>query len=96
MVTIRRQGVTFVIDGGDVVRSAEVSGVLRGFAESAASAARASAPVETGEYRRSIRVESAPTRNRARYRVVARTLHAVAVEARTGNLKRALARARGA
>lgn len=63
-----------------------------------AAAARATAPVDTGQYRDSIRVESGPSPidGRARATVVATAPHALLVEARTGNLARALNAAGGA
>lgn len=63
--------------------------LVRSAAEQVAAAARASAPVLTGEYRNSIRV-----RIKYQQRVVgvveATSGHAMAVESRTGNLARAL------
>lgn len=93
MVTIRRRGVELRLDAKAVLRSREVAEALDAVAERMAAAARASAPVESGEYRASIRVESDPSRERARVRVVADSPHAVLVESRTGNLKRAAGRA---
>lgn len=51
--------------------------------------AQSSAPVETGEYRSSIHIEQATT-DRVAIRVVADSDHALVVEAKTGNLARAL------
>lgn len=70
-------------------------GVARAVAEAAekvAAAARASAPVQTGEYRDSIHVDSdnSPIDGRARSRVIADAPHALIVESNTGNLARAL------
>lgn len=64
-------------------------GALRPVAQAVAGRARAGAPVESGEYRNRIEVESATT-DRAVERVVARARHSAVVEAKTGNLKRAM------
>jgi len=53
------------------------------------SAAKASAPVDSGAYRDSIHVEQ-DTTDRAVVRVVADADHALVVESKTGNLARAL------
>jgi hypothetical protein len=73
----------------DILTSSAVRAALREPAERVAAAARASAPVESGAYRDSITVED-DTTDRAVARVVARAPHARLVEARTGNLARAL------
>lgn len=73
----------------ELLRSSGIRAALRGPAEAVAARARASAPVETGEYKASIRVESATT-DRVVERVVADAPHALVVEAKTGNLARSL------
>lgn len=73
----------------ELLKSAGVRADLTGRAERVASAARASAPVESGAYRDSIHVE-ADTTDRAAARVVAGVSYAMVVEANTGNLARAL------
>jgi hypothetical protein len=72
-----------------LLKSAQVRALLRDKAEAVASRAKSSAPVASGEYRDSIKVESATT-DRAVERVVATAPHALIVEAKTGNLARAL------
>ena len=72
-----------------------VVALVQGVAEAAASRARGSAPVDTGDYRRGIRVERADTQHRVVYRVVATAEHSMGVEARTGNLARSLRGSRG-
>jgi hypothetical protein len=59
------------------------------------AAAKASAPVDTGAYKESLAIVQATT-SRAVVRVVAGTDHAWIVEAKTGNLARALDAAGGA
>ena len=66
-----------------------VRAVLASHADSVEAAAIASAPVDTGNYKASIRRVSATT-DRAVERVIATSPHAHLVEARTGNLARAM------
>jgi hypothetical protein len=73
----------------DLLKSEGVRALLREKAEGVAARAESSAPVKSGEYRDSIRVESATT-DRAVERVIATAPHALIVEAKTGNLARAL------
>jgi hypothetical protein len=82
-VVMNRQGAR------ELLNSPEVRAMLRQRAEAVAARARSTAPVNTGDYRNSIQVESATT-DRAVERVVSRAPHALIVEARTGNLARAL------
>lgn len=63
-------------------------------AERVADSARSSAPVATGEYRDSIHVLQGTT-DRAAVRVGTTAPHGLVVEARTGNLARALDAAGG-
>lgn len=72
-----------------ILTSAEIRARLRAEAERIATRARATAPVASGEYRDSITVVDATT-DRAVARVVAGASHAGVVEAKTGNLSRAL------
>jgi hypothetical protein len=74
-----------------LLKSDQMRAPLRRVAEKAAGRARASAPVESGEYRSGIRVVS-DTTDRAVERVVASAPHSALIESRTGNLKRALGR----
>jgi len=73
----------------ELLKSPEVRATLRARAEAVAARARASAPVNTGDYRNSIAVESATT-DRAVERVVAKDRKSLIIESRTGNLARAL------
>ena len=74
---------------GEILNSARVRAHLAAKADVAAARARATAPVETGEYRNSIRRVSATT-DRAVERVASDAPHALVVESRTGNLARAI------
>lgn len=74
-----------------LLNSDQVRPPLRAIAERAAARARSTGPKDTHEYVNSIRVES-DTTDRAVERVVAHDDKAAVIEARTGNLKRALGR----
>jgi hypothetical protein len=66
-----------------------VEGLLEARAAAVASAAKSSAPVDSGDYQASIHVETAHT-DRMVKRVVADVSYAMVVEADTGNMARAL------
>lgn len=87
-----RTEVTLDMSGlAKVMGSADVRALLDETAETITSVARASAPVESGTYKDSIHTEPETTNwGWARARVVADAPHAHLVEARTGNLARAL------
>lgn len=74
----------------EVLRSTGVRAELHARAERVAAAARVSAPVGSGVYRGSIRVEVLEHPSRVVSRVVADVPHAMVVESRTGNLARSL------
>lgn len=78
-----------------LAHSAKVANVCKVEAEKVASAARASAPVDTGAYASSIHVviEDHPTRVTAQ--VVASDPKALIIESMTGNLGRALNQGKG-
>lgn len=78
----------------EILNSREVRDLCTTRAERALSAARSGAPVDSGTYRASLRLEQATT-DRAVARVVADVDYAMVVEARTGNLARALDAAGG-
>jgi hypothetical protein len=73
----------------ELLKSPEVRALLRERADAVAARARATAPVNTGDYRNSIQVESATT-DRAVERVVAKDRKSLIIESKTGNLVRAL------
>ena len=74
----------------EVLKSSEVEAALMSVAEAAASVARASAPVSSGEYQNSISAFTEMHADRVVAHVSSDAPHAMAVEARTGNLARAL------
>lgn len=76
----------------DVLNSDGVRAELLAHAQRIADRARGNAPVESGEYRDGIEADVQPGRKRAHARVSATAPHSLAVEARTGNLRRALGR----
>lgn len=78
----------------ELLNSDGVRAELTGRAESVLGAARSGAPVVTGAYRDSLHIEQHAT-DRAAVRVVAGSDHGLEVEARTGNLARALDAAGG-
>lgn len=85
-------GIEVKLDHGemhDLLTGPEIESALREIAEKAAARARATAPVLTGAYRDSIRVESDET-DRTAVRVVAHDPKATIIESRTSNLKRAV------
>ena len=89
-VTIDRRSFNALM-GSPGVRAA-----LKAPAERVAASARSGSPIDSGSYRDSIGVEDSETRiGWARVRIVARAKHSRIVEARTGNLARALGSAGG-
>lgn len=93
VVTIKISKVTPSRAGiGEMLNDDALRRKLRPIAERVAAQARATAPVDSGQYRDSIHVES-DTTDRVVERVVADAPHAMVVESRTGNLARALSAA---
>lgn len=72
-----------------LLKSAEVRDALTQRAEKVLAKAKADAPVDTGAYRDSLHIEQATT-DRAVVRISGGTDHDWIVEAKTGNLARAL------
>lgn len=79
---------------GELLKSAPLRSDLTARMERVLSAAKSGAPVASGTYRDSLRIEQATT-DRAVVHVVSDVSYAMAVEARTGNLARALDQAGG-
>lgn len=78
-----------------ILHSARLAADLRNRAERALATARANAPVASGAYRDSLHVQVVQNPSRVVARVVSNVSHSGAVEARTGNLARALDSAGG-
>lgn len=79
---------------GEVLRSPEMQREMASRAERVLAAAKAGAPVATGEYQAGLHMEQVVT-DRAVARVAGGTDHDFIVEANTGNLARSLDQARG-
>lgn len=71
-------------------KSAKVSGLVKAKAESIASRARSTAPVDTGDYKSGIVVQKKVSRYRDVYLVVGTDPKTMLIEAKTANLLRAL------
>lgn len=78
----------------EVLNSAGVRAAVDLAAQRAVSEAKATAPVDSGAYRDSIHVEHEQAQHRQVAKVVADVPYALYVEARTGNLARAIRKAK--
>lgn len=74
----------------EILQSAEIDDLSKAAAERALVVAKAQAPVDTHAYQRRLAVERRLSRYRAAWRVVGRDKKTMLVEAKTGNLARAL------
>jgi hypothetical protein len=70
--------------------SSRVRAIVTQKAEQVAARARATAPVDTGDYVNGIHVEVKESAHRVVATVVASSEHSMIVESQTGNLRRAL------
>jgi len=82
--------VNLASDLGGLLKLDGIAAEVHRVAERKASAARSSAPVETGAYKAGIEVVDEIHGDRAVSRVYARAPHSMLVEATTGNLSRSL------
>lgn len=73
-----------------ILKSSETEAALTAVAEPIAAAARSGAPVESGAYQGSITVAAEQHSDRVVVHVTADVPYAMRVEAKTGNLARAL------
>lgn len=73
-----------------IMRSAGVTSLTQSAANRTAGIARSTAPVDTASYRDQIRVVVRESRYRRVYRVVGHDPKTLLIEAKTGNLARAL------
>lgn len=73
-----------------VLREPKVEALVDAAAGQVLATAKATAPVDTGEYRDSIHIEHHDSRYRRSTRVVADDEESMYIEAKTGNLARAL------
>lgn len=74
--------------------SAEVEAILDAIADATVVEAKASAPVDTGAYRDSIHKTTVQAKNRKIKRVIADDWKSALLEVKTGNLSKALGRAK--
>lgn len=74
----------------ELLKGEAADGACRPIAEAGVERAQANAPVASGEYQASIHLEEVMHPTRKVFRVVADAPHAMAVEARTGNIARSL------
>lgn len=79
---------------GEMLNSAGVRALTRGAAEKALNIARANAPVDTGAYRDGLQVEAVQHAHRTTYRVVGTDAKTMLIESQTGNLVKALKKAK--
>lgn len=73
-----------------LMRSAGIQSLQQAAAQRVLAAAQASAPVKTGAYKRGLRIAKADHKYRTTYLVEGTDPHTLLVEAKTGNLARAL------
>lgn len=78
----------------EMLNSAGVRALTRGAAEKALNIARANAPVDTGAYRDGLQVEAMQHAHRTTYRVVGTDAKTMLIESQTGNLVKALKKAK--
>lgn len=78
----------------DILNGAKVKQLTRQAAERALAAANASAPVETGAYRDGLGIEEVKRAHRTTVMVVGHDAKTLLVESQTGNLAKALKKAR--
>jgi hypothetical protein len=78
----------------EILKSAGVQQATKAAAERAANIARATAPVDTGAYRDGITLEEHDWKYRVGYLVVGHDPKTLLIESKTGNLARALKRAK--
>lgn len=71
-----------------------ISQLTHSIAEAAAIEARATAPYDTGDYQRSIHTRKVTSKRRTMWQVVADDWKAAILEAKTGNLRKAVNRAK--
>ena len=78
----------------EMLNSAGVRALTRGAAEKALNIARANAPVDTGAYLDGLQVEAVQHAHRTTYRVVGTDAKTMLIESQTGNLVKALKKAK--
>lgn len=74
----------------DILQSSEVEALCESKAKQALAIAKAKAPFKTGDYRNGLAIEVGRSAHRKVFRVVGHSRHTLLVEAKTGNLARAI------
>jgi hypothetical protein len=74
----------------EILKSAQVENLTREAAQRALAIARATAPVDEGDYKRGLHIEEKETPYRTVVRVVGSDAKTLLIESKTGNLARAL------
>ena len=74
----------------NILRSSGVQALEKAAAERVLAAAKASAPVDTGDYKAGLRIEKAEAKHRTVYLVVGTDWKTLLIEAKLGVLARAL------
>lgn len=74
----------------EIMRASGVQILQKQVAEKVLTQAKATAPVDSGDYKRGLRIERAERRFRVAYLVVGTDPKTLLIEAKTGNLARAL------
>lgn len=78
-----------------IMKSAGVEDLTKNTAEAALSIARHTAPVDTGDYKRHLALERYTSQYRFAWRVIGRDPKTLLIEAKTGNLARAIKAVKG-
>lgn len=78
-----------------IMKSAAVENITKKKADEALAIAQRAAPVDSGDYKRGLAVVRHDSRYRFSWRVIGRDAKTLLVEARTGNLARALKAVKG-
>ena len=73
-----------------ILRSSGVQSLEKAAAEKVLAAAKASAPEDTGDYKKGLRIEKAEAKYRTVYLVTGTDPKTLLIESKTGNLARAL------
>lgn len=74
----------------NIMESAQIDSLSKAAAERALGTAKTTAPVDSGDYRNRLGLERRQSRFRGVWRVVGRDKKTLLIEAKTGNLARAL------
>jgi hypothetical protein len=79
----------------NIMKSAGVENLVKEKAEAALSIARHTAPVDSGDYKKHLALERYSSKYRFAWRVIGRDWKTLLIEAKTGNLARAIKAVKG-